>query len=132
MENLVFDRTQNDVDNLTDKGKYRCTDLNRVEQWCRYLADKLTVYSYPVSIETKTNWTMRDYVPPLEMERIRGNVAKIKQAYLSFTSVPENLEYMTFEKANDIERILYEIETFIDNMVSIFYYSNEIYCGEVW
>lgn len=131
MENLIFDRTQEDVDNLTNKGKYRYTDLNRVEQWCEYLANELTNYSYLVSIVTKTNWTMNDRATPLEMERIRSNVAKIKEAYLSFSSVPDSLEYMTIQKANDIEKVLYEIDGLLDKMPSTFYYSGEKYCGEV-
>ena len=40
-EELIYDRTQADVDNDTPKGQYNPSDANRVETWCRYLADEL-------------------------------------------------------------------------------------------
>ena len=91
MENLIFDRTQNDVENGTSKGYYNYTDLNRVETWCEYLADLLNSYSYPVSISIKKNWNMSDLPNVNDMERIRCNVNVIKTAFYSYTDIPENL-----------------------------------------
>ena len=116
MDKLIFDRTQLDIDNDTEKGNYNYTDLNRIEEWCEYLANLLTSYSYPVSIQVKKNWNMSDFPTSSEMERIRQNVNGLKEAYFSFTQIPENLEYMTFEKANDIEKILYEIDKILKHM----------------
>ena len=130
-EELIFDRTQGDVLNKTPKGKYEYTDLNRIEEWCEYLAEILNSYSYNVNITVKTNWTRLDMPTVSEMERIRQNVLNIKNAYYSFTQVPSNLNFMTIYKANDIEKILNEIEILINNMVSQFYYSGEIFAGEV-
>lgn len=131
MENLIFDRTQNDLDQGTTKGYYNYTDLNRVESWCEYLAILLTSYSYPVSISIKKDWTMTDLPNVNDMERIRSNVDKIKIAFHAYTEIPENLDYMTIEKANSIEKILVEIDTLISNMVYQFLYSGEIYAEEV-
>lgn len=64
------------------------------------------------------------------MERIRQNVKKLKEAYFSFTQVPENLEYMKFEKANDIEKILYEIDKIIGDMENNFIYCGVAGCGQ--
>lgn len=130
MENLIFDRTQSDLENGTSKGYYNCTDLNRVEAWCEYLADLLTSYSYPVSILIKKDWTMTDLPNVNDMERIRSNVNKIKTAFHAYTDVPENLNYMTIEKANAIEKILGEIDFLIKNMISRFRYSNTFNAGE--
>lgn len=130
MENLIFDRTQNDVEQGTSKGYYNYTDLNKVEAWCEYLANLLTSYSYPVSITIKKNWTMSDLPKTTDMERIRNNVDKIKTAFHAYTDVPENLNYMTIEKANDIEKILSEIDFLTKNMISSFRYSNTFNSGE--
>ena len=130
MENLIFDRTQNDVEQGTSKGYYNYTDLNRVEAWCEYLANLLTSYSYPVSISIKKDWTMSDLPNVNDMERIRSNVDKIKTAFHAYTDVPENLNYMTIEKANAIEKILSEIDFLTKNMISCFIYSNTFNAGE--
>lgn len=124
MEKLIYDRTKLDIINLTSKGHYNYIDLNRIESWCQYLAERLTSYSYTVSILTKTNWTMLDFPTQSEMERIRQNINTLKQAYFSFTQIPGNLEYMTWEKANDIEKILNEIDYILRHMEN-----NLVYCG---
>ena len=139
MEELIFDRTQVDVEYAREnqasteflKGAYNYTDLNRVETWCEYIANMLNSYNYFVDITVKTNWTMLDFPTTSEMERIRSNIIKLKQAYYSFTNIPDNLDYMDWKKANDIERILSEINVLIENMIASFYYGNEIYAGEV-
>ena len=131
MDNLIYDRTQMDLTNLTSKAYYNYTDLNRIEHWCEYLSKILNNYNYFVNISIKTNWTMLDLPTQSEMERIRENVNRLKEADFSFTQIPENLEYMTWQKANDIENILYEIDTLLKNMISQFYHCGEIYSGEV-
>ena len=130
MENLIFDRTQNDLDHGTTKGYYNYTDLNRVESWCEYLANLLTSYSYSVSITIKKNWNMSDLPNTTDMERIRSNINALKTAFYAYTDVPENLNYMTIEKANDIEKILSEIDNLIKNMINCFRYSNTFSAGE--
>ncbi len=130
MENLIFDRTQNDLEESTSKGYYNYTDLNRVEVWCEYLANLLTSYSYPVSIVIKKDWTISDLPNGNDMERIRGNIDAIKTVFHAYTDIPENLNYMTIEKANAIEKILYEIYSLIRNMGNEFRYSNTFCSGE--
>lgn len=130
MENLIFDRTQNDLEQKTPKSYYNYTDLNRVETWCEYLANLLTSYSYPVSISIKKNWAMSDLPNVNDIERIRSNVNAIKTVFHAYTDVPENLNYMTIEKANDIEKILSELDFLTKNMISSFRYSNTFNSGE--
>ena len=139
MEELIYDRTQEDVtyalnnpsSSLFLKGAYNYTDLNRVEEWCQYIEQQLTLYSYPVSITTKTNWTMENFPSKVQLKRIRDNVEELKNAFISFTSVPDSLEKMTYQKANDLEKVLYELDTLINNMIASFYYSGEVFAGEV-
>ena len=139
MDELIYDRTQLDVTYALNnpsstsflKGAYNYTDLNRIEEWCEYIAQQLNLYHYYVEIETKTDWTMEDFPTKAEMKRIRDNVELLKEAFIAFTAVPDDLEKMTFEKANNLEKVIYELKTLINNMIESFYYSGEIYSGEV-
>ena len=45
--------------------------------------------------------------------------------------VPESIEGLTWQKANDIEQILFDINALLNNMESSFVYSGEVYSGEV-
>ena len=123
MEKLIFDRTQTDLINDTSKGRYDSTDLNRVEKWCKYLTETLTEYGYKLEISTKTDWVDTDYPYNAEMNRIWSNVNTLKNAYFSFTKMPENFNKIGIEKANAIEKILAEINELIGNMVQTFVYS---------
>lgn len=130
MEELIFDRTQLDIINKTSKGYYNYIDLNRIETWCKYLAEILNNYNYCVNIITKNDWTMLDFPTEAEMARIQQNVNTLKQAYFSFTQIPKNLEYMTWQKANDIEKFLFEIDKILKHMENNFIYSGVANCGQ--
>ena len=137
MEDLIYDRTQDDLSNKTSKGFHNYKDINRVEEWCRYLADLLTSYGYSVYITTKTNWAMTDKRTESEMERIRKNIGKIKDAYYLAKDTPElpgTINPITWQKANDIEKILYDIDLLIKGMKQVFVYSGVASCGQnrIW
>lgn len=133
-ENLIYDRTETDLLNKTEKAYYNFNDLNRIESWCEYLANVLSNYNYFVSFEVKTDWIYTDFPTEVEMERIRENVLSLKKAYYSFTNIPENLDYMTIQKANDIERILLEIDKILICMEKNFIYAGVATCGSarIW
>lgn len=132
MENLIYDRIQSDVDNKTLKGRHRVEDLNRVEAWCNYLAELLTNYGYVVRITTKTNWAITDMRYASEIERIRTNIGKIKNAYYTLVNtpqLPETLNKITWQKANAIEKILHDIDVLIGNMEAGFRYCGTFNVG---
>jgi len=87
MENLIFDRTLLDVETALasqnsiefQKGAYNYNDLNRVENWCEYLAEKLKAYGFIQEISIKKNWTMKDYPTKIEIDRIRKNIDTLKE-----------------------------------------------------
>lgn len=152
---LVTDRTAADVEkvrrlvakglmNMTDeeraewaaglKGAYNATDLNRVEAAVDYVARRLIPTGYIMDYTAKTNWQKTEYVSPVEAERFLGNVQKIRDGLVTgyeFPNVPPDLNKMTHEEANDIERILVLVNAIIDNVLSGYYYSNDLYAGEV-
>ena len=129
MDDLIFDRTNNDVINETDKGFYWYTDFNRIESWCQYLASKLAPFGYIVSITTKTDWAETDSPQYTDISRIRSNILALKNIFYSITSVP-NVQLMTYKKANALEKVLYEIELFSTGMIEEYRYSGTFYSGE--
>ena len=137
MDKLIYDRTELDIKNKTNKGYHNISDLNRVEEWCRYLADLLTSYNYRITITTKTNWKMTDIRTVSEVERIRKNVEILKNAYYNIPRdivVPNNLNPINISKANDIEKILFKINEMIESMENNFIHSGVANAGQnrVW
>lgn len=61
LSNLIYDRTQSDVDNKTPKGHWSAEDLNRIERWTLFLKEQLAKYGYEVN-----------YIPPPESIRVSG------------------------------------------------------------
>lgn len=104
LESLIYDRTNDDLVNDTDKAYIDYKDLNRVEGACSELADLLGV-----SIKTKT-WVISDWRTEAEMKRIRDNLEKLQKVYESDikTKAPTAITYTSIAQANDIERILHE------------------------
>ncbi|MDD3041033.1 hypothetical protein, partial [Bacteroides sp.] len=61
LPDMIYDRTQTDVDNKTAKGYYNISDLNRVETAAEYIATLLTKEGYVVTITVKKDWAITDF-----------------------------------------------------------------------
>jgi len=60
LESLIFDRTQSDIIELTDKAYIDYKDLNRVEQAIKWVSYVLNQYGYRNTIVSKT-WKPQDH-----------------------------------------------------------------------
>lgn len=130
MDNLIFDRTQQDVTNKTEKGYYNTSDLNRVESWCRYLADELNNVGYNINITTKTNWVSTDLRTASEMDRIKNNILAIMTGYHWLTQIYANNNNWNWNKANRWEQILDEIFHLLWGMEDWYVYSGVANAGQ--
>lgn len=144
IDELIYDRTQLDVDrwaalrakgydSMTEeeraewdagmRGAYNLhKDFNRVESAVRYLADRLNGFGFALAVETKTDWTREDIPTPADLERYLDNVRTIRSslAVLETTpQTPDDMDGLWWYEANDIERILSDIEMLIDSMRAI-------------
>ncbi len=152
---LITDRTQADVDraaalaqkgyaSMTDdektewdagmKGKYNATDLNRVGSAVNYVAGRLNTQGYSVTVAPKIDWTDTDSPTPAQLTAYLADVATIRTALAVYADTPEtpaDMEKLTFAEANDIERILLDVDALITNMMAAWYYAGELYSGEV-
>jgi len=153
---LITDRRQEDVEYLLSliakgwdgmtgaeqtafntqlKGAYNYTDFNRVESAVAYLLPIFADAGYVITTTTKTDWVADDYVTLAEATRYLYNITQIRNAftYLSTTPAsPASLAALNYSSANNIEQILLDAEMLIAKLVAAFFYSGELYLGEVF
>ena len=112
------------------KGSYNATDLNRVGQAIQYLADLLNSYGYSVTISPKTDWTISDIPRESDMTLYLADLEALKAAFYGTVTLPGSMDNLTPETANDIEKPLLEIETYINRMVAGFRKCGTFKCGQ--
>lgn len=144
IDTLIFDRTEADVERvktlalkgvdgmsaaeLTEwiagmRGSYNATDLNRVGQAINYIAAELATYDISVTVNPKTDWAVTDIPTAAQLTAYLAEVSTIRSALptpSNVPAVPNDMEYLTYQKANDIEQILYEIDLLVQNMIAVF------------
>lgn len=130
IDTLIFDRKQSDIANDTDKAYISYTDLNRVEEAITYLKQLLAKYEYNFTTQEK-KWLITDFRKNEDMARLKSNIDNLRNAYpyLASPITPNPIKYESIQEANDIERILYEINKLIEKMVYVFRYTNTFNLG---
>lgn len=103
--------TVNDAGNV--RGAYNASDLNRVGTAVEYLVKQLAALGYTAGVTPKTDWMETDYPAPEEMKRYLQNIKTLRGQLTMPSStprVPESMENIRFDLANDIEQILIDID----------------------
>lgn len=126
---IIIDRTAGDVRNRTSKGIYKYTDLNRVAHNVEYLAGLLNGYGYSVTVTPKTDWAQEDIPTFAQMADYLADVVTIKAAFYGTQTIPSTMDHIDYEDANNIEKLLLEIETNINNMIAGFRKCGTQKCG---
>lgn len=151
---MIFNRTQEDVDKAKqireekvkkfstlsenekttlERGFFTVNTLNRIEQKQHELYAKLLEYGYDTGCTNKTDWTSDDIVKENVYTRLLNNLNNLKKGFTYLkngTETPKSM--LDFEKLNDVEKILYDIENLLNNMVnSWIYVCDEYFCGGV-
>lgn len=86
---------------VATKGAYNYSDLNRVERAVAEISSRVGL-----GLTTKTNWTMWEVPTVADMSRYLGNIVAIKEHFGNATALPESMNNLTYEYANNIELIL--------------------------
>lgn len=140
----VHDRTQSDVNyaiaqiarginDVEYKGCFNVSDINRIENNVRYIADRLNVLKYTNTIETKTDWTFYGIPDVTVITRLINNVQKIINAYYRPANSPDLPNtLLTYEQVNALEKMLYMIKHLIDTEENQYRFCGTIICGEDW
>ena len=147
----IFNRTEQDVlkvvtyDNigykyLTDeqkaewdsglKGALNYTDINRIEGNIAYLFDIFGISD----ITVKTDWVHTDIVTLSDFQRILNNIDRLRSLFKVFETTPEipSAPINTYQKVNDIEKILYDMYYIYENGDMAFARNDPVYKAELY
>lgn len=116
------------------KGAYNASDLNRVQEAMEYLAGVFGAYGYTVGLQPMRTWAEGDIPTASDLDAYLANLAALRAVLdMPFTTpaVPADMALLTYIEANNIERILVDINQLLLNAAEAWFYSGEIYCGEV-
>ena len=131
---LITDRTAEDAQLGTKKGTYGATDLNRVGEAIIHVADRLKAAGNDIEVSPKIDWTREDIPTPDQMVHYLEQIQKVRdvlEVYQTTPTVPADMEGLTHGEANDLEKILLDVDELITKMIAAYYYSGELYGGEV-
>ena len=121
MAALIYDRLQSDVANLTAKGYWNLSDLERITEWIDYLAGEFGLTL------TTTDYALGDLVAITEL---LTNIGAIRLGHTwSWTPKTPNATAWNYVKANNIEQILYDANLWETNRVAGYRYCGTFYCG---
>lgn len=154
---LITDRVQADVDQLktiraklnnpsigwsgltgaeqaawtAGKGANNTADLNRVGTAVQTLADLLVGYGYSITVNPRADWSeAEEPEQAAELAAYLADVQALKDRFYGAGVLPVDLELVTVEGLNNIEKLLLEVETNINNMIAAFWRCGELRCGE--
>lgn len=115
----------------TGIGAYRHTDLNRVGQACAELYTAITDAGYTVTGYTplRTDWARGERPTPEDMEVYLATVNSIKQALNAPQSLPASMRHISYTDANNIEKLLKEVDDILTRLSAIFLRSGTQYSG---
>lgn len=154
-EELVFDRTQQDVDrmasmlkltyaSLTDeqkaewdshksKGSWNYTDANRVAAYVNYLIDWLNSVGYYIKNSEKIFelWSMISVFSTEDAKNMYSALDLVAKSIYSDISTPVYTSALTYTKANEIESLLHKLVDYTERYLLSRFYCAEPYCGEV-
>ena len=156
MLNLITNRTRADVDRvirlahkwsegvITDaekqeflshmKGSYSESDLNRVGAAVAVLTERLRDAGIYRDTVAKSDWQETDTFRENDLSYYLEDIHRIRSALNvlpSTPTVPADLQGLTWQEANDIEQILEDVDMLITNMEQAWFYSGDLYAGEV-
>ena len=120
--------------NQTDNGFYNASDLNRVGAAVEYIAGRFTALGYACPVTVKKDWLTSDAPTASQMEAYRQNIVTLRgqiAVMQSTPNAPASMAGLNYVKANDIEHILLDLDALIDKLIKSWYFSGELYAGEV-
>lgn len=121
MDELIYDRTQADVANLTAKGYYNLSDLVRITEWIDFLSG-----AFRLGLSA-TDYTLGDLV---DIAELLANVEAIRTGHTwSWTPAVPTATAWNYAKANNVEKILADAELWRANKTAGYRYCGTFTCG---
>lgn len=120
--------------NMNMKGAYNASDLNRVGAAVTRITERLASAGIYIATVGKSDWTEEDYNNAEALDYYLKDISLIRGAIAVSSAtppVPDDLQNLTYIEANNIEKILMDLDFLITQMRKSFFYSDEIASGEV-
>ena len=146
---LITDRTEQDVLDVIEalksganyvpmKGAYNADDLNRVGSAVNYLVGEYDELGYLINdfVPLKITWIVTDVPTDADYDNYLNWVSALRD-YIpnaidaDIYTLPLTMDRIDFEDANDIERVLQEVDIIIENIKASWFYANDLQGGEV-
>ena len=107
-----------------------------------YVADRLRAAGYDPHISTKTDWKNEDWVDHAAQAVYLGDLEELRKQFSMMKSTPEvpprilatginTNDGLTHTWANDIERILEDVDALLTNISAAWFFSGDLFSGEV-
>lgn len=157
--NLITDRTAEDVSHaiyldskwvsgkwtgtdkeLTEwkgylKGRYNAEDINRVGAAVEYISRFFNASGYMIEVIPATNWNVTEIPIKADMDAYLYYVEVLQRRTIPLLpttpELPGDMDKLTYTEANNIEQILKDLYFLITNMAQTWFYSGDVYCGEI-
>ena len=117
------------------RGAYNEWDLNRVGKAVRYLRDKIQRTTLTeLSITARTDWSRQSIPTASDMSAYLNDIRLIRAAvgaYSDTPAVPSTASKLTYQSANNIEKILIDTNRRLDRILESWRYAGEVISGEV-
>ena len=150
---MIFDRTQNDVDNAVkirfekvqkftklsaedieqlERGLLTINTLNRIEEKQQELKNLFNADAYFVENFESKSWSYTKYFKPVDFDRILDNLSKLKKAYFVYSTTPQVTDnnYRRYQTINAVEHILNDLDLMISDVKSYYRQCGNVECGE--
>ena len=134
MLELIYDRTAADVQNGTDKGYYRYTDLNRVQNAVLTVRTRFAGMGYDaVPAPSFTAWAEND-IPRFSRMDAYIRAVRSLDGMIPLPGAPDlpvSPDRLDYIGANAIEKFLTMLDDSADRIAGAWFYCDEVYGGEV-
>ena len=114
IDDLITDRTDEDLVPGNPKGKYDYRDYNRVGEATNYVATEIG----GLNITAKTDWVRGDIPRDSQMTKYRADIKKIVDRLALDNELPtNNHDIATIEGANQLEIALKDADTIVQDLM---------------
>lgn len=123
------------ITNRVPGAAYGWTDMNRVTEAMEYVASRLNAYGYNVTVDPR-RFTREDLPTETVFEEYMAQLQQLRDVITLIITTPpvpgisRSRPYMTVQEANDIEKILVDIDALLSIMATTFIPCGEALCGE--
>lgn len=114
-----------------ERGCFTVSTLNRIEETISFIVQKMKDFGNIVHAETN-EWNENDIFKTSDFTEILNKISYLRSKIKVKSDTPNvPIPEFTYVVLNDIEKILYDIKTLVENTEKSFVFSGEIFSGEV-